>query len=130
MSGTPLETLQRRMAFARSYDTRSMLLPRIQALLGPAMEVGLGGTSSHDFPSAWCTCSAVTKSKSSPWLTAGAGRATGGRDSDTSNNPLQRTRLRRPQRAELDRRLDDLEREGPVGIPWDEVLSRIRSRGR
>jgi putative addiction module component (TIGR02574 family) len=33
------------------------------------------------------------------------------------------------QRAELDRRLDDLEREGPVGIPWDEVLGRIRGRG-
>jgi len=26
------------------------------------------------------------------------------------------------QRAELDRRLDDLEREGPVGIPWEDVL--------
>ncbi|MGH7311656.1 MAG: addiction module protein [Candidatus Rokuibacteriota bacterium] len=38
--------------------------------------------------------------------------------------------LTEAQRAELDRRLDDLEREGPVGIPWDEVLSRIRSRGR
>ena len=34
------------------------------------------------------------------------------------------------QRAELDRRLDELEAEGPVGIPWDEVLSRIRSRSR
>jgi putative addiction module component (TIGR02574 family) len=34
------------------------------------------------------------------------------------------------QRAELDRRLDDLEREGPVGIPWDEVLDRIRGPGR
>jgi putative addiction module component (TIGR02574 family) len=34
------------------------------------------------------------------------------------------------QRSELDRRLDELEAEGPVGIPWDEVLSRIRSRGR
>jgi putative addiction module component (TIGR02574 family) len=34
------------------------------------------------------------------------------------------------QFAELDRRLDDLEHEGPVGIPWDEVLDRIRSRGR
>ncbi len=33
------------------------------------------------------------------------------------------------QRGELDRRLDDLDAEGPVGIPWDEVLSRIRSRG-
>ncbi len=34
------------------------------------------------------------------------------------------------QRTELDWRLDDLEREGPVGIPWDEVLGRIRDRGR
>ena len=31
---------------------------------------------------------------------------------------------------ELDRRLDDLEREGPVGIPWGDVLDRIRDRGR
>ena len=34
------------------------------------------------------------------------------------------------QRVELDRRLDDLDAEGPIGIPWDEVLSRIRSRSR
>lgn len=32
------------------------------------------------------------------------------------------------QTEELDRRLDDLDREGPVGIPWDEVLDRIRNR--
>ena len=32
------------------------------------------------------------------------------------------------QRAELDRRLDDLEREGPTGIPWEDVLRRIRRR--
>ena len=32
------------------------------------------------------------------------------------------------QRAELDRRLNDLEREGPVGIPWDEVARRIQNR--
>lgn len=32
------------------------------------------------------------------------------------------------QRAELDRRLDDLDHEGPSGIPWDEVVRRIRSR--
>ena len=32
------------------------------------------------------------------------------------------------QRAELDRRLDKLDREGPVGIPWDEVLARIQNR--
>jgi putative addiction module component (TIGR02574 family) len=38
--------------------------------------------------------------------------------------------LTEAQREELDRRLDDLEADGPVGIPWDEVLSRIRSRAR
>jgi putative addiction module component (TIGR02574 family) len=32
------------------------------------------------------------------------------------------------QREELDRRLDDLEREGPVGIPWEQVLDRIQGR--
>jgi len=34
------------------------------------------------------------------------------------------------QREELDRRLDDLERSGPEGIPWEEVLQQIRSRPR
>ena len=34
------------------------------------------------------------------------------------------------QREELDRRLNDLDREGPVGIPWDEVLGRIRGRSK
>lgn len=38
--------------------------------------------------------------------------------------------LTKAQREELDRRLDELEREGPVGIPWEEVLNRIRSRSR
>ena len=32
------------------------------------------------------------------------------------------------QREELDRRLDELDREGPTGIPWDDVMQRIRSR--
>ena len=32
------------------------------------------------------------------------------------------------QTKELDRRLDELDREGPVGIPWNEVLNRIRNR--
>ena len=36
--------------------------------------------------------------------------------------------LTQAQREELDRRLDELEREGPVGIPWDEVCGRIRGR--
>jgi len=31
-------------------------------------------------------------------------------------------------RVELDRRLDDLEREGPSGIPWDEIVRRIQNR--
>ena len=30
------------------------------------------------------------------------------------------------QREELSRRLDDLDRESPIGIPWDEVLRKIR----
>jgi putative addiction module component (TIGR02574 family) len=34
------------------------------------------------------------------------------------------------QREELDRRLDELDREGPVGIPWEEVLRQIRGRVR
>lgn len=34
------------------------------------------------------------------------------------------------QRGELDRRLDDLERSGPNGIPWEEVLQQIRTRPR
>lgn len=32
------------------------------------------------------------------------------------------------QFEELDRRLDELDREGPAGISWDEVLKRIRNR--
>lgn len=36
--------------------------------------------------------------------------------------------MTRPQREELDRRLDELDREGPVGIPWEEVYRRISSR--
>jgi putative addiction module component (TIGR02574 family) len=32
------------------------------------------------------------------------------------------------QKEELDRRLDELDREGPIGIPWNEVLDRIRNR--
>jgi putative addiction module component (TIGR02574 family) len=34
------------------------------------------------------------------------------------------------QREELDRRLDELDREGPGGIPWAEIYQRIRSRPR
>jgi len=34
------------------------------------------------------------------------------------------------QRGELDRRLDDLDRDGPVGIPWNDVVRRIRDQDR
>ena len=36
--------------------------------------------------------------------------------------------LTNAQREELDRRFDELDRDGPVGIPWEEVLRPIRSR--
>jgi putative addiction module component (TIGR02574 family) len=32
------------------------------------------------------------------------------------------------QRAELDRRLDELDRDGPTGIPAEEVLGRLQLR--
>ena len=32
------------------------------------------------------------------------------------------------QRCELDHRLDQLDREGPVGIPWDRILREIAGR--
>ena len=34
------------------------------------------------------------------------------------------------QRLELDRRLDDLEDDHHLGIPWDQVLRQIRDRRR
>jgi len=36
--------------------------------------------------------------------------------------------LTEAQRQELDRRLDEVDRDGPDGIPWDEVLRRLRSK--
>ncbi len=36
--------------------------------------------------------------------------------------------LTEAQRRELDRRLDDLDRDGAIGIPWEEVLRQIRGR--
>jgi putative addiction module component (TIGR02574 family) len=34
------------------------------------------------------------------------------------------------QREELDHRLDELDREGPTGIPAGDVLNRLRSRSK
>ena len=36
--------------------------------------------------------------------------------------------LTEAQREELDRRMDEVDRDGPDGIPWDEVLRRLRSK--
>lgn len=34
------------------------------------------------------------------------------------------------QRAELDRRLDSVDREGAAGIPWDDMVARLRAADR
>jgi putative addiction module component (TIGR02574 family) len=47
---------------------------------------------------------------------------------DSLNKTPGSVPLTNAQREELDRRLDDLERSGPEGIPWDKVLQQIRSR--
>lgn len=36
--------------------------------------------------------------------------------------------LTEAQRGELDRRLDDLDREGPVGVPWEQVRDSLGAR--
>ena len=36
--------------------------------------------------------------------------------------------LTQGQREELDRRLDGIDRQGTDGIPWEDVLDRIRAR--
>jgi putative addiction module component (TIGR02574 family) len=41
----------------------------------------------------------------------------------------QRIPLTNAQREELDRRLDEVDREGPTDIPWEEVFRNIRNRG-
>ena len=38
--------------------------------------------------------------------------------------------LTEAQRTELDRRIDDLEADSNLGIPWEEVLRRIRGRSK
>lgn len=38
--------------------------------------------------------------------------------------------LTEPQRQELDDRIDDLERDSSPGIPWEDVLARIRKPSR
>ncbi len=49
---------------------------------------------------------------------------------DSLNEKPESVPLTNAQREELDRRLDDLERSGTEGIPWDQVLQQIRSRSR
>ena len=38
--------------------------------------------------------------------------------------------LAKAQRKELDRRLDELENDGPSGIAWDEVVRQIKRRSK
>jgi putative addiction module component (TIGR02574 family) len=38
--------------------------------------------------------------------------------------------LSEAHREELDRRLDELEVDGPIGIPWDDLVARIRAQAR
>lgn len=38
--------------------------------------------------------------------------------------------LTQAHRRELDRRLDELDQEGPVGIGWDDLVEQIRARAR
>ena len=49
---------------------------------------------------------------------------------DSLNEKPGAVPLTNAQREELDRRLDDLERSGLEGIPWDQVLQQIRSQSR
>ena len=49
---------------------------------------------------------------------------------DSLDETLEAIPLTKAQREELDPRLDDLERSGSDGIPWDQVLQQIRSRAK
>lgn len=94
MSGMPRATFQPHTAFVKSCDRRSTLLLPVPGR-GRATAAALADTFFHDIPSVWCTSCAVTTSKWSQWPTVGAGRAIGGRDSDTpSNFRIQRPALR------------------------------------
>jgi len=52
---------------------------------------------------------------------------------DSLSDTPARVPLTDPQRAELDRRLDgledDVEKGRDLGVPWDEVVRQIRTRG-
>lgn len=85
MTGTPRAILPRDTASARNYATPSTLLPIIP-VRGPAREAAPVVTSSRDFPSAWSTGCAATKSKSLPWPMVDDGRVTGDHASDAPSN--------------------------------------------
>lgn len=59
---------------------------------GPGLALQ-GGTFFLDSSSAWCIGCAGTRSKSSPSLTVGVGRATGGRDFDRISGGAERRPL-------------------------------------
>ncbi|MDN5850868.1 MAG: addiction module protein, partial [Nitrococcus sp.] len=47
---------------------------------------------------------------------------------DSLNDDPSQIPFTRAQKEELDRRLDEIEQGDDAGIPWDEVLNRIRKR--
>jgi putative addiction module component (TIGR02574 family) len=47
---------------------------------------------------------------------------------DSLVDTSERIPLTDAQREELDRRLDDFERDPSIGIPWDEVRKRIQGQ--
>jgi hypothetical protein len=94
MTGMPREIPQLRTAFAKSYDRPSTPLLHIPGP-GRGTAVALEGTCFRDTPLVWCISFATMLSKSSRWLTVGAGLATGDRDSEVpSNIRMQRSALR------------------------------------
>ena len=48
-------------------------------------------------------------------------------DPDTLAGSVDAPVLTAAQRSDLDRRLDDLDRDGPIGSSWEEMLARVRA---
>ena len=49
---------------------------------------------------------------------------------DSLGRDPQSLPLSEEQMRDLDQRLDDLEREGPTGLSWDQAVDEIRSKSR
>jgi putative addiction module component (TIGR02574 family) len=49
---------------------------------------------------------------------------------DSLGRDPESLRLSEEQMRDLDQRLDDLEREGPTGLSWEQAVDEIRSKSR